>query len=53
MIDYFCKYVELKPPNSITDQAAITETRSICGTHGMPEELIRDGKPTFNSDLML
>jgi hypothetical protein len=49
MIDYFSKYVELKPLKSITAQAVITVMKSIFATHGIPEELVSDGGPPFNS----
>ncbi|GFQ84278.1 integrase catalytic domain-containing protein [Trichonephila clavata] len=53
MIDYLSKYVELKPLNSTTAQSVITVTKSIYATHGIPEDLVSDGVPPFNSNLMM
>ncbi|GFR11384.1 integrase catalytic domain-containing protein [Trichonephila clavata] len=50
MINYLSKYVELKPPNSTTAQSVI---KSIYATHGIPEDLVSDGGPSFNSNLMM
>ncbi|GFQ97055.1 retrovirus-related Pol polyprotein from transposon opus [Trichonephila clavata] len=52
MIDYLSKYVELKPFNSTTAQSVITVMKSIYATHGIPEDLVSDGGPPFNSNLM-
>ncbi|GFR14481.1 retrovirus-related Pol polyprotein from transposon opus [Trichonephila clavata] len=52
MIDYLSKYVELKPLNNITAQSVITVMKSIYATHGIPEDLVSDGGPPFNSNLM-
>ncbi|GFU21599.1 transposon Tf2-12 polyprotein, partial [Nephila pilipes] len=52
MIDYLSKYVELKPLNSTTAQSVITVMKSIYATHGIPEDLVSDGGPPFNSNLM-
>lgn len=49
MIDYFSKYVELKPLNSTTAQTVMTVMKSIFATHGIPEELVSDGGPPFSS----
>ncbi|GFS34489.1 retrovirus-related Pol polyprotein from transposon 17.6 [Trichonephila inaurata madagascariensis] len=53
MIDYLSKYVELKPLNSTTAQSVITVMKSIYATHGIPEELVSDGGPPYNSNLMM
>ncbi|GFS56141.1 uncharacterized protein K02A2.6 [Trichonephila clavipes] len=53
MIDYLSKYVELKPLNSTTEQSVITVMKSIYATHGIPEELVSDGGPPYNSNLMM
>ncbi|GFX81734.1 transposon Tf2-8 polyprotein [Trichonephila clavipes] len=55
MIDYLSKYVELKPLNSTTAQSlsVITVMKSIYATHGIPEELVSDGGPPNNSNLMM
>ncbi|GFY66866.1 retrovirus-related Pol polyprotein from transposon 17.6 [Trichonephila inaurata madagascariensis] len=53
MIDYLSKYVELKPLNSTTAQSVITVIKSIYATHGIPEELVSDGGPPYNSNLMM
>ncbi|GFQ87520.1 integrase catalytic domain-containing protein [Trichonephila clavata] len=52
MIDYLSKYGELKPLNSTTAQSVITVMKSIYATHGIPEDLVSDGGPPFNSNLM-
>lgn len=52
MIDYFSKYVELKPLNSSTAPAVINVLKSIFATHGLPEEFVSDGGPPFDSHLM-
>ncbi|GFQ70402.1 retrovirus-related Pol polyprotein from transposon 17.6 [Trichonephila clavata] len=52
MIDYLSKYVELKPLNSTNAQSVITVMKSIYATHGIPEDLVSDGGPPFNSNLM-
>lgn len=52
LIDYWSKYVELKPLNSTTAQAVVTAMKSLYATHKIPEELISDGAPPFNSDFM-
>ncbi|GFR05217.1 retrovirus-related Pol polyprotein from transposon 17.6 [Trichonephila clavata] len=52
MIDYLSKYVKLKPLNSTTAQSVITVMKSIYATHGIPEDLVSDGGPPFNSNLM-
>ncbi|GFR07257.1 integrase catalytic domain-containing protein [Trichonephila clavata] len=52
MVDYLSKYVELKPLNSTTAQTVITVMKSIYATHGIPEDLVSDGGPPFNSNLM-
>ncbi|GFQ80959.1 retrovirus-related Pol polyprotein from transposon 17.6 [Trichonephila clavata] len=52
MMDYLSKYVELKPLNSTTAQSVITVMKSIYATHGIPEDLVSDGGPPFNSNLM-
>ncbi|GFY67498.1 integrase catalytic domain-containing protein [Trichonephila inaurata madagascariensis] len=53
MIDYLSKYVELKPLNSTTAQSVIIVMKSIYATHGIPEELVIDGGPPYNSNLMM
>ncbi|GFX59108.1 uncharacterized protein K02A2.6 [Trichonephila clavipes] len=53
MIDYLSKYVELKPLNSTTAQSVIIVMKSIYATHGIPEELVSDGGPQYNSNLMM
>ncbi|GFU06838.1 integrase catalytic domain-containing protein [Nephila pilipes] len=53
MIDYLPKYVQLKPLNSTTSQSVITVMKSIYATHGIPEDLVSDGGPPFNSNLMM
>ncbi|GFY75420.1 integrase catalytic domain-containing protein [Trichonephila inaurata madagascariensis] len=53
MIDYLSKYVELKPLNSATAQSVVTVMKSIYATHGIPEELVSDGGPPYNSNLMM
>ncbi|GFW63934.1 retrovirus-related Pol polyprotein from transposon 17.6 [Trichonephila clavipes] len=53
IIDYLSKYVELKPINSTTAQYVITVMKSIYATHGIPEELVSDGGPPYNSNWMM
>ncbi|GFT16983.1 integrase catalytic domain-containing protein [Nephila pilipes] len=53
MIDYLSKYVELKPLNSTAAQSVITVMKSFYSTHGIPEDLVSDGGPPFNSNLMM
>ncbi|GFY45798.1 retrovirus-related Pol polyprotein from transposon 17.6 [Trichonephila inaurata madagascariensis] len=53
MIDYLSKCVELKPLNRTTAQSVITVMKSIYATHGIPEELVSDGGPPYNSNLMM
>ncbi|GFW49989.1 retrovirus-related Pol polyprotein from transposon 17.6 [Trichonephila clavipes] len=54
MIDYLSKYVELKPLNSTTAQSVITVMKSIYATsYGISEELVSDGGPPYNSNLMM
>ncbi|GFY69280.1 hypothetical protein TNIN_377791 [Trichonephila inaurata madagascariensis] len=53
MIDYLSKYVELKPLNSTTAQSVIKVMKSIYAKHGIPEELVSDGGPPFNLNLMM
>lgn len=48
MIDYLSRYVELKPLISIIAQAVIKVIKSISATHGIPEELISDGRSPLN-----
>ncbi|XP_035224276.1 uncharacterized protein K02A2.6-like [Stegodyphus dumicola] len=52
MIDYFSKYVELKPLKSITAEALMTVMKSIFAIHGIPEKLITDGGPPYNSEAL-
>ncbi|GFW06537.1 uncharacterized protein K02A2.6 [Trichonephila clavipes] len=52
MIDYLSKYVELKSLNSTTAQSVSLVMKSIYATHGIPEELVSDGGPPYNSNLM-
>ncbi|XP_035218163.1 uncharacterized protein K02A2.6-like [Stegodyphus dumicola] len=52
MIDYFSKYVELKPLKNITAQAVMIVMKSIFATHGIPEKLITDGGPPYNSEAL-
>lgn len=52
MIDHFSKYVELKPMSSTVAPAVITVLKSIFATHGLPEKLVTDGGPPFDSDLI-
>ncbi|GFQ93481.1 retrovirus-related Pol polyprotein from transposon 17.6 [Trichonephila clavata] len=52
MIYYLSKYVELKPLNSTTAQYVITVMKYIYATRGIPEDLVSDGGPSFNSNLM-
>lgn len=50
MIDYFSKYIEMQPLNSMTAQAVVTAMKAIFARHGIPEELVSDGGPPFNSE---
>ncbi|KFM70285.1 hypothetical protein X975_01154, partial [Stegodyphus mimosarum] len=43
---------ELKLLKSITAQTVITVMKSIFATHGIPEELITDGGPPYNSEAL-
>ncbi|GFY49906.1 uncharacterized protein K02A2.6 [Trichonephila inaurata madagascariensis] len=53
MIDNLSTYVELKPLNSTTAQSVITVMKCIYATHGIPEYLVSDGGPPYNSNLMM
>ncbi|GFW68614.1 retrovirus-related Pol polyprotein from transposon 17.6 [Trichonephila clavipes] len=44
---------ELKPLISTTAQSVITVMKSIYATHGIPEKLVNDGGPPYNSNLMM
>ncbi|GFR21911.1 retrovirus-related Pol polyprotein from transposon 17.6 [Trichonephila clavata] len=47
------KDIELKLLNSAAAKSVITVMKSIYTTHGIPEDLLNDGGPPFNSNLMM
>ena len=49
VVDYFSRYPEVMKLSSTTSGGVINALKSIFGRHGIPEALISDNGPQFNS----
>ena len=45
VVDYYSKYPEISQLPDKTAKSIITHTKSICGRHGIPEEIVSDNMP--------
>ena len=52
MIEYFSKYVEADQIQSNNAQNIRSIFKCIFARHGIPEELVSDGEPPFNSECL-
>ncbi|RXN13854.1 sec1 family domain-containing 2-like protein [Labeo rohita] len=49
VVDYYSRYLDLEKLKSTTAAAVILKLKKICASHGIPEKVISDNGPQFNS----
>lgn len=50
VIDYYSRWIEIKPLPSLSSNAVIGRMKEIFTTHGIPDEIITDNGPQFVAD---
>lgn len=50
VVDYYSKYIELALLNNYNSETVTTHLKSIFSRHGIPQKVISDNGPPFNSD---